>query len=885
MGTGGELCIFIRQVERQRQFITAKGRWLVTIDSARSCKIDHFVNPEELEPLLPYLPNEMVQGEQQGPLPLAADKVGDFPIHVARPLMQKIRDFASEMDAFRRRHSSAFEEMYDKLAHEEDLTEWRIEALIPRVFGFPSSELSPAGLLALDGFCAYNDGIFAFKEDLRPFFYWVRAKKHLRSAGDVRDWGRRYQESAAKAAMGADVKAELASNPLSAFINKAHRLITKSRKDRSPTTIGMLGPSGQRVTDGAVTAIPTGEVLTTSDRKILDFILEEVHKRPPLSPYESRTICALIYRAIGAYPEVDLGTKVGRLLLQELGVISPWFDTRLNNYHGRLPGLRLWPYQTRLLHEAEASCQDLDKFVDGVKHIRKDWGDTPVYCIDSADTLEIDDGISIVRDVTAVEYVWIHVHIANPAAYISPHHPIAMAARESLCSTYTPSQVYRMMPPMFSQHIASLAKGRATMTVSTLIRPDGSVADINVSMGVVHNVIKLLPDRIQAALGERVEEMATMVIGGTPREPRLDAVHEERLRQAMPDLRLLKDVLNTRQSQRRAEWPAGEHIERTKQYIRVDTSTTYREKDHQVSLNSLYHWQGDPIITVEGNRFPIEDGQVGIDRVVEHAMLIAGESMATWCSHRGVPIVYHVATPHIDFPVWKLNQLEDDEFRRQPEAKMSSRAQPHWHLQMHQYTRVSSPIRRFTDLVNQWQIQAYLEAEQAASLQQGGGPVTRVSLEKLPFSVGALQTFTDRADSQTRLLKALGSLNEERWIYIALFRALHFKEAELPAVWDMKVLGAREIYPAKPDHTGVVGKLYPFKAHTELLRSEAGWEKEIVKGQYLPVKLEVIDPDYETVFVRAVGRPSDTVCTAQPIHIRSSLQSSPAPANDGIQQI
>jgi hypothetical protein len=79
---------------------------------------------------------------------------------------------------------------------------------------------------------------------------------------------------------------------------------------------------------GAVRAVDTGETLTRDDKLILQLHFQTSQMMPPLVPLEAHPICALIYRAIGAYPNLPLSKKVAHLLLQELGLIPPWKERR-----------------------------------------------------------------------------------------------------------------------------------------------------------------------------------------------------------------------------------------------------------------------------------------------------------------------------------------------------------------------------------------------------------------------------------------------------------------------------------------------------------------------------------------------------------------------------
>lgn len=794
---------------------------------------------------------------------------------VAAPIVQKLVQLGEDINAFQRRHALAFDGFHETLADDRDLVEWKLEDLVPKVFGLQFSELTVAGLLALERFAYENqNGLHGTNLLIKFRGIWVQSRRNLQMQNKVIQWGRKYQESAAEASLGKDVKEDLEKNPLSAFITRAHRLILRSRRIRSPTTIGILGPTAERDYTGAVTAVDSGEILTRNDKVILRFIFHVSHLSPALVRREAHSMCALIYRAIGAYPNMTLGRKVGRLLFQELGVTAPWAERARNSYHRRLPGLGIWPYQDRLVAAAEASCRDLSAFKDSVQHARKDWGQMPVYCIDDKDTAEIDDGVSIERVTDMPDRAWVHVHIANPAAYISSEHPIAVAAKDIFHSTYSPSRKFHMMPPAFAHNIPSLAADRPVMTVSTLLEADGSVVDIKLSLGVVHNVVRLTHSAVGHAMDseERVREQAFMIIGGERHARAEDEKASDLVRHALPDLLLMQQFLDHRFWKRLSEWPEEERVRRTIAELKSSVWTSLNEEAVPLFPDRLQHWRGDPVIVVQGDRFPQLGGDPRNMSVVEHAMLLAGESAAKWCKDRNVPILFHAATPHPSFPISKLNQLKDSEYKIEPAGRLSSAPEPHWGLSMWQYAKVTSPIRRFTDLVNQWQIQAYLEAISGVP-QDGDDEQSLDPLRKLPFTHQQIEDMVSPFSVTGNFLKRVGPQAMEHWICQAFFRAFHFKEADLPEVWDFMVIGSgRRVFDVT-GKTGIRGYLSPFRARAEVLYSEEKWEKEAKRYQYLPVKIESVDAEQALIAVKAVGPPSDTPTTTQPIRIHSSKRS------------
>ena len=425
------------------------------------------------------------------------------------------------------------------------------------------------------------------------------------------------------------------------------------------------------------------------------------------------------------------------------------------------------------------------------------------------------------------------------------------------------------MPAKFAQELSSLAADRPVLTVSSRLQPDGSVAEIQLSLGVIHNVINLTPTAVQHAMGESVKEQATMVIGGEKPAPTNDGRDSASLARAIPDLLLMKQYLKPRFTKRHDDWPETERLRNPVGSLRASAWTSINEEPVPLSGDRIRHWRGDPTIVVEGDRYAQFYNTFESMALVEHAMLLAGESAAKWCKDREIPIYFHAATPHPYFPVSRLNQLSPSDFKMSPAGRMSATPQPHWLLEMWQYARLTSPIRRYPDLVNQWQVQAYLDAVSRQS-QETKDARSPDPLTMLPFTREELANSIPAFDNKIKILKRMCQGIQEHWIIQALFRAFHFKEAELPKVWDFRVVGRMKNKVMDPGHIGLSGSLAPFYVRAELLASEENWERDVERSQYLPVKIEVVDAERGAILVRAVGPPSDKVITNDPIHIRSS---------------
>ncbi|KAI8618841.1 hypothetical protein BC830DRAFT_881083 [Chytriomyces sp. MP71] len=122
---------------------------------------------------------------------------------------------------------------------------------------------------------------------------------------------------------------------------------------------------------------------------------------------------------------------------------------------------------------------------DAFESQRRDFGDLPVYVIDSPTAQELDDGISV---ETTPEGVWMHAHIADPTAYLPPAHPLSMLAQLRGTSMYLPERHYPMLPDSLSDARFNLGKSYCAMTFSCRIGSDGEIADFKVAPSIIRNI-------------------------------------------------------------------------------------------------------------------------------------------------------------------------------------------------------------------------------------------------------------------------------------------------------------------------------------------------------------------------------------------------------------
>ncbi|EXJ83438.1 hypothetical protein A1O1_07061 [Capronia coronata CBS 617.96] len=876
-----QLAVYMGEAGIQNQFFLADGRWLAeTTQRATSPIVRGFASIEEIRPIRKHLPVKSLEKQPRDMgLATSFSFAGDVPHRDSAPLMSRLREFMEAMSDFRRDNLRALDLVHERLAHDEYYTCLPFEDVVYKLLHVRYSDLSPAArmmtFMTLRSSATSIQPV-ASKGREAPLFVFT-PKKLVKRFEQVCEWARDYQECAAQAALGKDVTKSLERNPLSSFIEKARRLILKSRAMRSPTTTGSLGPSSiQLFEEGRIVTKDTGERFSEEDKMLLEF-LWDCYIRTPVPEYRTRyhSIGSLILRAIGAYPKLRLERKIGSLLLQELGVLPPWTDPTDHDTSLQIPGRRGAHEVDQLFAESDEVSRaigleekhDPSLLDDSMASLRRDLGDMPVFCVDQETTQIRDDGYSLEPDDDHPGTYWVHSHVAHPSAFITPDHIFAKRAR-SIGQTLYHDVVQPMFPWGFS-HAVSLKAGSPALTISTLLDEDGEVKDIRIQPTRLRNVVDLDPAAVDAVLGKPAQEQAYMIVGagdsttipsdGTVSEQKLQAAREHQ-----STLQKLQELMLARCQARRRAVP-----EYANWYITQNDSnakTSYVEEYSPERLYRSYHYQGDPVIKCIAPRTfePVRLGEVEtMSNLTSLVMTLAAESAAKWFGDRGIPAFFTGSLTQPGFPLSKLNSMDMQENKRPPLGTYSSTPVPHVFLNTSAYLRVTSPIRRFTDILAHWQADAYLRAE-ASGLVKPGLDASKL---ELPYSKEMMDEYisTDAEKLRSLPYKVMRS-PKIHWALRALFRAFHFKESELPTVWDLKVLTLHNVGKTGED-TGLRGQLLPFQLPTKLLESPEGWEKKARRNSFLPVKIELVDLDEMWVYCRAVGPPSDTYNFKDPIRI------------------
>jgi exoribonuclease II len=290
--------------------------------------------------------------------------------------------------------------------------------------------------------------------------------------------------------------------------------------------------------------------------------------------------------------------------------------------------------------------------------------------IDDSATTEIDDALSLQGLGTGT--VTLGIHIAAPGLAITPDSALDQVARQRMSTVYMPGHKITMLPDDVVQAY-TLQAGRDCPAVSLYVEFDEATLEPRGSRTALERVpitLNLRHDKLDAVITEAW-------LGGAPGT---DAPPE--IAALQPMLAFLHRFAVHHKAQR--------EIARGK-------PETFTRPDYTFKLEGV---QGDEPEGSETVLIGTRSRGAPLDLMVAEAMILANKTWGQWLADSGVPGIYRSQASLL--PGIKV--------------RMGTRAQPHAGLGVKCYAWSTSPLRRYVDLVNQWQIIACARHGKTAAL-------------------------------------------------------------------------------------------------------------------------------------------------------------------------
>ena len=295
---------------------------------------------------------------------------------------------------------------------------------------------------------------------------------------------------------------------------------------------------------------------------------------------------------------------------------------------------------------------------------REDLSRLRAYAVDNAWSADPDDAVSIEEGEADGAGPVIYVHVADPAAAVLPGSPADIEARGRGATLYLPEGASRMLAPdALDLYALGIRELSPALTFRIALDRRGEIAETDIFPSLVR-VTRLS------------YEDAGRLAGG---EPAAGSLQREAAEEARRDLAAL--IAWSRANLRRRIDAGAVVIELPEVHIDVDA---------------------------ENRRISIEETVSGpAAGMVRECMLLAGEGAARWASRRQLAFPF-VSQETGDLPGTALSGFAGAyQLRRCMRPRvLSVKPGLHWGLGLDQYSQVTSPLRRYTDLLAHQQLRA-----------------------------------------------------------------------------------------------------------------------------------------------------------------------------------
>ncbi len=295
------------------------------------------------------------------------------------------------------------------------------------------------------------------------------------------------------------------------------------------------------------------------------------------------------------------------------------------------------------------------------------------FSIDDSATTEIDDALSL-QGLGSGKVV-LGVHIAAPGLAVQPGDAIDQLGRARLSTVYMPGFKVTMLPDEVVQTY-TLLEGRDCPAVSLYVTLDEATLEITGS--------ETRLERVPIVANLRHDQLDQIVTTAWLQQPEFQ--HADGSDPLAPGMRTQLAFL----------YRLAEHLKAQRILVRGKPET-FNRPDYNFRLS------GNDGCAPEGNesvQISVRQRGAPLDLIVAEAMILANSTWGNWMAELGVPGIYR----------------SQASLAPGVKVRMGTRALPHAGIGVPSYAWSTSPLRRYTDLVNQWQIIACARHGRTAAL-------------------------------------------------------------------------------------------------------------------------------------------------------------------------
>jgi exoribonuclease II len=327
--------------------------------------------------------------------------------------------------------------------------------------------------------------------------------------------------------------------------------------------------------------------------------------------------------------------------------------------HENLPLLKFNPplsYDNSILDDLKVWNAESDDST------REDFTHFEIFTIDDDETRDIDDGLSVLKIENG--YL-IGVHIADPFSIIKPGSNMDLEARKRGTSIYLPEKTINMLPRLLSENNLSLVKGEIRPALSFMGKFDenGELYDSYVVRSLIEVKHRLNYKLVDEILENNNGNSSSLV----------------------NNIKVLFNIVNVLTKNRENNGAIEINLPETKVFVDGEFNIDLVHLDRLSKARTL----------------------------VSEMMIFANVSAGEYAKNNNIPVIYRVQAPPREKIEFDKTSLIDcfKMVKNLKKGEFSSKPLCHNGLGVNVYLQVSSPLRRYSDLVAHYQIISHLKGK------------------------------------------------------------------------------------------------------------------------------------------------------------------------------
>ena len=298
--------------------------------------------------------------------------------------------------------------------------------------------------------------------------------------------------------------------------------------------------------------------------------------------------------------------------------------------------------------------------------------DVQAYSIDDSSTTEIDDALSLQGLGTGT--VVLGIHIAAPGLAVQPGDALDALARARLSTVYMPGYKITMLP----DHVVdayTLSEGRPVPAVSLYVTLDEATLEVQAT--------ETRLERVPIVANLRYDQIDHLIT-------------DDWLAGGNVSNKIEAEALPIKREQLSFLYKLAQHLKHQRELVRGKPET-FTRPDYSFKLAGH---DGDVPTGDEQVLITTRQRGAPLDVIVSELMILANSTWGEWLKGLNVPAIYRSQASLL--PGIKV--------------RMGTKALPHAGIGVPSYAWSTSPLRRYVDLVNQWQLIAAVRFGQTAAL-------------------------------------------------------------------------------------------------------------------------------------------------------------------------